>query len=264
MKQDKEEKQTSRRQTLNSLCSASGLLLSVVCCIALIHVELRIQEHHRMISQSVTFCDKMETNILRKVQQNYGRWQVMYTGRHWQGTKAEEETISRQKRFAPDDSQQKSTLTVSEVQVLIKQELGLLQNQVCAKDYTLCRAGPKGNTGRRGRPGTRGRPGPPGRTGTTGTPGKHGPIGAQGPIGIKGDVGVPGDLGPVGPRGPPGLKGVKGEPGQSILAPSLLQSPVGMTVNESQTAILKCTADGNPSPKVTWSKLNSSPIYSLL
>ncbi|XP_078367661.1 roundabout homolog 2-like [Oculina patagonica] len=38
----------------------------------------------------------------------------------------------------------------------------------------------------------------------------------------------------------------------------MLQRPVGMTVNESQTAILKCTVDGNPSPKVTWSKLNSS------
>ena len=34
--------------------------------------------------------------------------------------------------------------------------------------------------------------------------------------------------------------------------------PVGTTANESQTAILKCTADGNPPPKVTWSKLNSS------
>ena len=31
-----------------------------------------------------------------------------------------------------------------------------------------------------------------------------------------------------------------------------------MTVNESQTAVLKCATDGNPSPKVTWSKLNSS------
>ncbi|KAL9975071.1 hypothetical protein ACROYT_G012187 [Oculina patagonica] len=257
MKQDKEEKQTNRRQTLNSLCSASGLLLSVVCCIALIHVELRIQEHHRLISHSVTFCDKMETEILRKVQQNYDRWQVMATGRHWQGTKAEEET-TRQKRFSPDDSQQKSTLTASEVQVLIKQELGLLQNQVCTKDHTLCRTGPKGNTGRRGRPGTRGKPGTPGRPGSSGPPGKHGPIGVQGPMGINGDVGIPGDPGPVGPRGPPGMKGVKGEPGQSISAPSLLQRPVGMKVNESQTAILKCTVDGNPSPKVTWSKLNSS------
>ena len=149
-------------------------------------------------------------------------------------------------------------MTASEVQVLIKQELGLLQNQVCAKDQTLCRTGPKGNTGRRGRPGTRGRPGPPGRPGSSGPPGKHGPIGVQGLMGIKGDVGVPGHPGPVGPRGPPGMKGDNGEPGQSISAPSLLQRPVGVTVNESQTAILKCTTDGNPIPKVTWSKLNSS------
>lgn len=73
--------------------------------------------------------------------------------------------------------------------------------------------------------------------------------------GIKGDVGMPGDPGPVGPRGPPGIKG---EPGQSLSAPSLLQGPVDTTISESHTAFLKCTADGNPSPKVTWSKLNSS------
>ena len=144
------------------------------------------------------------------------------------------------------------------MQVLIKQELGVLQNQVCAKDHTLCRPGPKGNTGRRGKPGTRGRPGPPGRHGSSGLPGKHGPIGAQGPMGVKGDIGMPGNPGPVGPRGLPGMKGDRGEPGQSISAPSLLQRPVGMTVNESQTVILKYTADGNPSPKVTWSRLNSS------
>ena len=154
--------------------------------------------------------------------------------------------------------------------MLIKQQLSLLQNQVCAKDHTLCRAGPKGNTGRRGRAGTRGKPGPPGkqgpprktgpsgRPGLNGSPGKHGPIGPQRPTGVKGDVGIPGDLGPMGLRGPPGLKGVKGEPGRSISAPSMLQRPVGRTVNESQTAILKCTADGNPSPKITWSKVRSS------
>ena len=161
-----------------------------------------------------------------------------------------QESASREKRnISPARD---LTLTASEVQKLIKKELGLLQNQVCAKDHTLCRAGPKGNTGRRGRPGTRGRPG------SSGPPGKHGPIGSQGPIGIKGDVGIPGLSGPLGPRGPPGIKGAKGEPGQPISPPSLLQSPVGITVNESQTAILKCTAVGNPRPKVTWSKLNSS------
>ena len=77
-------------------------------------------------------------------------------------------------------------------------------------------------------------------------------------MGIKGDLGVPGEPGPAGPRGPPGMKGAKGERGQSISAPSLMQRPVGTRANESQTAILNCTADGNPPAKVTWSKLNSS------
>ena len=87
MKQnEKDKRQTNRRQTLDRLCSGSGLLLSVVCCIALIHVELRIQEHHRLISHSAKFCDKMETEILRKVQQNYGSWQVDVT-RNQQFTK---------------------------------------------------------------------------------------------------------------------------------------------------------------------------------
>ena len=75
---------------------------------------------------------------------------------------------------------------------------------------------------------------------------------------MKGDLGAPGEPGPAGSRGPPGMKGAKGEPGQSISTPSLVQRPVGTRVNESQTAILKCTADGNPPPKVTWSKLYSS------
>ena len=178
-----------------------------------------------------------------------------------------QEAIPRQKRSSPDNN---SAPTASEVQVLIKQELSLLQNQVCAKNHTLCRAGPRGTKGRRGRPGTRGRQGPPGkqglpgkqgppgRPGPSGPPGKHGPIGAQGPMGIKGDVGKPGSPGPVGLTGPPGVKGDKGEPGESLSAPSLLQRPVGMTVNESQTAMLTCTVDGNPSPKVTWYKLHSS------
>ena len=122
----------------------------------------------------------------------------------------------------------------------------------------LCRPGPKGSRGRRGRPGTRGIPGPPGKPGPRGPPGKHGPVGPQGPMGIKGDLGVPGVPGLTGPRGPPGEKGERGEPGQSISAPSLLQRPVETTVNESRTAILKCTTNGNPAPLVTWSKVNSS------
>ena len=131
----------------------------------------------------------------------------------------------------------------------------MLQNQICAKDEKLCRPGPKGNTGRRGRRGPQGIPGPRGRTGPAGPPGKHGPVGPQGPIGKDGVRGMQGPAGPAGPRGPPGEKGA---PGQSISAPSLLQQPVETTVNASLTAILKCTAAGNPPPKVTWFKVNST------
>ena len=88
-----------------------------------------------------------------------------------------EVTSSRQKRASPDKSKQKSAQTVSEVKLLIKEELRLLQNQICAKDETLCRSGPNGSKGRRGRQGTRGRPGPPWRPGLEGAHGKHGPVG---------------------------------------------------------------------------------------
>ncbi|CAH3036554.1 unnamed protein product, partial [Porites lobata] len=268
-----EDKQPSRRKTLNSLCSVSALLLSLVCCMALIHVELCIQEHHRLMSHSVTFCDQMQTQILRKVQKNYERWQFTKAGGlkgHLQRTNGEEQSSlflkglgryenvnSRQKRASPDNSQPTTVQTASQVKLLIKEELRLLQNQFCEKDEKLCRSGPKGNAGRRGRPGFRGRSGPPGKPGPEGPPGKHGPIGPPGPVGTKGDIGVPGIPGPMGPRGPPGETGTKGEPGQSITAPSLLQSPVETTVNQSQTAILKCSADGNPTPQITWSKMNS-------
>ena len=89
----KEDKKKNSRKTLSSLCSVSALLLSVVCCIALIHVELRIQEHHRLISHSVTVCDQMGTQILRKVKHNYERRQVTKADGikgHLQGTNGKE------------------------------------------------------------------------------------------------------------------------------------------------------------------------------
>ena len=89
MKQsEKEEKQTERRKAFDMLCSRSALFLSVVSCIALIHVELRMQEHHRLMSYSVTSCDQMETKILKKLQpQSYGHWQAnkeSHSEDHWQ------------------------------------------------------------------------------------------------------------------------------------------------------------------------------------
>ncbi|KAL9965962.1 hypothetical protein ACROYT_G029836 [Oculina patagonica] len=244
--EEKQNPQTKGRKSLGSLFAVSGLLLSIVCYIALVHVEFRIQEHHRLLSNPTTLCDQTEKEILRKVQKNFKRW-AAETDKKLSKGKGDKESFTRHKRSvssvnSPTTPQQ----TTSDLQRLIRKELRQLQNQICAKDHVLCRAGPKGNQGRRGRPG---------RPGTQGPPGKHGPMGTRGPMGMKGDPGVPGDIGPPGPRGP---QGVKGERGMSITAPFLQEPLVGMTVNEGQTEFLKCAADGHPTPKIKWSKVSSS------
>ena len=74
MNQEKRISKTKRRISLGSLCGMSALLLSIVCFVALVHVEFRIQEHHRLLSHPTTICDQMEEEILRKIQQNFNRW----------------------------------------------------------------------------------------------------------------------------------------------------------------------------------------------
>ena len=85
-------KQTNKGRKLDRLLSSSSLLLSVLCCTAIL--ELRTQEHHRLISHSIsgTFRDEMETEILRKVQLEYGRWReaiVSHLEGEWQKTRSE-------------------------------------------------------------------------------------------------------------------------------------------------------------------------------
>ena len=71
-----EKKQADEDRKLDRLLSTSSLLLSILCCIAIFHMELRIQEHRRLISHSSTgtFRDEMVTEILRKVQQECRSW----------------------------------------------------------------------------------------------------------------------------------------------------------------------------------------------
>ncbi|KAJ7376489.1 hypothetical protein OS493_034225 [Desmophyllum pertusum] len=102
---------------------------------------------------------------------------------------------------------------------------------------------PKASGERRGRPGYRG------------SPGKHGPPGPQGLPGPQGIQGTQGIQGPPGPKGPTGSNGV---PGKSISAPSIVAPPMSVVVNITGTASFQCEAEGNPVPKVTWLKQNSS------
>jgi len=53
------------------------------------------------------------------------------------------------------------------------------------------------------------------------------------------------------------MPGAKGEPGESISAPSVTVSLVRLTVNESGSASIQCSASGNPEPAVAWNKLDN-------
>ena len=122
----------------------------------------------------------------------------------------------------------------------IRKEVRLvIKSQVCS---VHC---PKSIRGRRGRPGQRG------------PPDKHGPPGPRGVNGPKGNHGPQGIQGPPGPMGPPGARG---EPGQSISAPSIVTPPMSIVVNETSTASFQCEVEGNPQPRVSWLKDNSSLI----
>ena len=87
-----EKKETNKGRKLDRLLSTSSLLLSVL--VAIIHVEVRTQEHHRLISHSTSgkFRDEIETEILRKVQLENGRWReaiVSHLEGEWQKTRSE-------------------------------------------------------------------------------------------------------------------------------------------------------------------------------
>ena len=65
----------------------------------------------------------------------------------------------------------------------------------------------------------------------------------------------------LGNPGTPGQPGAKGEPGESLSAPKVTVSPTSDTVSptsdtvsENQTTTFYCSADGNPTPTVTWSR----------
>ena len=85
-----EERNLSRVTKTDSVCCKSALLLSIACCIALIHVELRMQEHDRLFPHPVTRSGQMKTEIFR-VQQKNGRWRITESGHSDLGQETEGE-----------------------------------------------------------------------------------------------------------------------------------------------------------------------------
>ena len=67
----------------------------------------------------------------------------------------------------------------------------------------------------------------------------------------------------VGNTGVPGNQGPKGDAGKSISTPVVIVSPTSLTVTQNQTATFYCSADGNPSPSVSWSKINGTKSISI-
>jgi len=130
--------------------------------------------------------------------------------------------------------------------------------KICQKrgNFNVCprgRPGPPGRVGAKGNKGNEGRRGRKGSQGIMGPPGKSGKQGIMGPPGIRGEKGIKGDI------GPPGIPGIKGEPGESISVPKVTITPaLQLTVNESNAAVFFCSASGNPTANVTWTKVNGS------
>ena len=96
-----------------------------------------------------------------------------------------------------------------------------------------------------------------------GSPGKSGKQGIEGPAGLMGGPGTKGEKGDVGPAGMPGRKS---ESGVSISSPTVVVSPVTLTVNEGGSASFQCSASGNPEPALisnnvdNQSKVNPSAV----
>ena len=164
------------------------------------------------------------------------------------------QNLHRSRRQVVSTKNASKTDKTAETMLEINKLLSSGRLYLCQSKGVACSSGPSGPPGPSGPKGTRGRRGQKGKTGNKGDQGIMGSPGKSGKQGIIGPAGTKGDKGDIGPAGMPGTKG---EPGKSISSPSVVVSPVTLTVNEGGSASFQCSASGNPVPAVAWNKLDN-------
>ena len=68
---ESEKQRNGQKQLHSTLFSALSLLLSAVCCITVVRLEIKMNQQDRRISDSVTRCNQMKTEL----QTLQRRWQ---------------------------------------------------------------------------------------------------------------------------------------------------------------------------------------------
>nr|XP_058970725.1 uncharacterized protein LOC131797121 [Pocillopora verrucosa]XP_058970726.1 uncharacterized protein LOC131797121 [Pocillopora verrucosa]XP_058970727.1 uncharacterized protein LOC131797121 [Pocillopora verrucosa] len=231
------------KETLGDCLQKASSLLSVAAILMTVSLFVRSETNTKMLDSKFTLEIQEMGDALESMR---AACQVLREDRDISNGRKQDVTIVRRSlRTNRSDSVNQAEADTGfrkYVTSIVTESIGTY----CLSPGKFCVAGPRGP---RGIPGNRGKRGPRGSKGKTGEKGKPG---------MKGDVGNPGMKGEEGDRGVPGHPGPKGEPGQSISAPNVYVSPASHTITENQTATFSCSADGNPKPRVTWSKMSGA------
>ncbi|KAK3708275.1 hypothetical protein QZH41_005992 [Actinostola sp. cb2023] len=233
-----------------------------LCCGEFVRIEMMLNEQNTRLNQ----FEMTSTQNNKKNAANIDHRRFSQRLKEYQEDTEEtgQRLSSRKIRDTSLELNQTKRSQRDHLRKIIHQEVGKAVSTLQAAKYKIPIPGPRGPPGKpgiagqKGDRGAEGLSGPIGKRGTRGKRGRPGRMGKPGPNGIQGPrgfKGVPGKNGAPGPRGIPGLKG---DPGPSLAAPSVLVSPPHLIVNESQSAILHCSASGYPRPVVTWSKNNGT------
>jgi len=225
----------------NGLSVSPGTVLSVVCLLlysaGFIRIELKFNDHDQRLMAVEGVISQMKHGMA-------STWNKEISPLYSEKKETSSETkLHRITRSIANNLTFNNSVNMKEV----------LEDVVTSSFKKICQKSGSLNVCPRGLPGPPGRRGKKGFQGVTGPPGRSGKQGIMGPPGLRGENGIKGDI------GLPGMPGTKGEPGKSISAPNLTISPASqVTVNESNTAALFCSATGNPPAKLSWIRINGS------